>query len=118
MTCPYCRTENHPAATKCAACASWLVDPPPVREWTRARDGKMIAGICRGLSQRFGIPVAAIRLVFLFSLLLGGWGLLAYVGLWIAMPLAAPVYPALPAYQPPVPAHAGGPSGPGAPPAA
>ena len=116
MTCPYCRTENHPAATKCAACASWLVDPPPIREWTRAREGKLIGGVCRGLSLRFGMPVAAVRLVFLLSLLLGGWGLIAYLGLWIAMPLSPPVFPALPAYRPPEPAQASGASGPGAPP--
>jgi len=116
MVCPYCRTQNHPAATRCAACSSWMVDPPPIREWTRAREGRVIAGICRGLSQRFAIPVAAIRLVFLLSLLLGGWGLLAYLGLWIAMPLgpaAAP--PALPEYRPPEPMPPAGAPGPGSP---
>ncbi|HET7754866.1 MAG TPA: PspC domain-containing protein [Anaeromyxobacteraceae bacterium] len=118
MVCPYCRTENHPAATRCAACASWLVDPPPVREWTRAREGKMIAGISRGLSARFGIPVAAIRLLFLLSSLLGGWGLLVYLALWIAMPLEPPVRAALPAYLPPEPARAAGAPGGGSPPSA
>ena len=122
MLCQYCRTENHPGAVKCAACGSWMVDPPSIREWTRARDGKMIAGICRGLSLRFGIPVAAIRLAFLLSLLLGGWGLLVYVGLWIAMPLAPEVHPALPAHRPTqLPGETRGPgpgAGPGAPPSA
>jgi phage shock protein PspC (stress-responsive transcriptional regulator) len=28
-----------------------------------------------------------VRLVFLLSILFGGWGILAYVALWIAMPL-------------------------------
>lgn len=115
MLCPYCRTENHPAATRCAACGSWMVDPPPIREWTRARDGKVVAGICRGLSQRFAIPVAAVRLAFLLSILFGGWGLVAYVGLWIAMPLAPAIPPSLPAYRPPEPPNAGA-GGPGAPP--
>jgi phage shock protein PspC (stress-responsive transcriptional regulator) len=78
-----------------------MVDPPPIREWFRAREGKVIAGVCRGLSHRFAIPVAAVRLGFLLTLLVGGWGLLAYIGLWIAMPLAPPAIPALPAYRPP-----------------
>jgi phage shock protein PspC (stress-responsive transcriptional regulator) len=88
MVCPYCRTENAVGATRCAACTSWMVErPPPARDWTRAREGTLIAGVSRGLSNRFGIPCAAVRLVFLFSILFGGWGILAYVALWIAMPL-------------------------------
>ncbi len=86
MLCPYCRTENAAGATRCAACTSWMADPPPVREWTRARSGRMIAGVARGLANRFGIPIAAVRLVFLLSILFGGWGILVYVALWIAMP--------------------------------
>jgi phage shock protein C len=87
MICPYCKTENRDGAVKCAACASWMVDYPPVREWYRAREGKLIAGVCRGLANRFGIPVAALRVAFILSLLLGGGGLIVYVALWIAMPL-------------------------------
>ena len=98
MLCPYCRTENAAGATRCSACTSWIVDPPPVREWTRARSGRMIAGIARGLANRFGLPIAAVRLVFLLSILFGGWGILVYIALWIAMPeeplpAAAPVEP-------------------------
>ncbi|MBI5546143.1 MAG: PspC domain-containing protein [Deltaproteobacteria bacterium] len=87
MHCPYCCTENRDDATKCRACASWMVDKPPRREWTRAREGRRVAGVCRGLADRFGIPVAAVRLMFLGSVFFGGWGILAYVALWIAMPL-------------------------------
>ncbi len=93
MICPYCHTENREGASKCAACASWMVARPPVREWTRAREGRKIAGVCQGLSNRFGIPVAAVRLVFLLSILLGGWGLIVYIALWIAMPEEAPQLP-------------------------
>ena len=87
MICPYCRTESLPGATRCAACTSWMVERPPLRDWTRAREGRLIAGVARGLSDRFGLPCAAVRLVFLLSILFGGWGILAYVALWIAMPL-------------------------------
>jgi phage shock protein C len=100
MICPWCRTENLAGATKCAACTSWMVDPPPTREWTRARDHRLIAGVCRGLANRFGMPVAALRLLFIATLLLGGWGLLAYVALWIAMPLEPLLLPAHPQAPP------------------
>ena len=97
MLCPYCRTENRPGAVKCAACGSWTVDDPPVREWYRAREGRMVAGVARGLANRFGAPVAAVRLLLLASLLLGGWGLLVYLALWISMPLPALALPSPPA---------------------
>ena len=76
MICPYCRSENQPGATKCAACASWMVEPAPVREWIRPRQGRMIAGVCRGFAERFGLPVAAVRLAFLLTLCLGAMSLL------------------------------------------
>ncbi len=87
MICPYCRTENAPGAVRCAACTSWMTERPPQRDWLRAREGRLIGGVARGLSNRFGVPCAAVRLVFLLSVLFGGWGVLAYVALWIAMPL-------------------------------
>jgi phage shock protein PspC (stress-responsive transcriptional regulator) len=71
-----------------------MVTPVHAHEWTRAREGRLLAGVCRGLSNRFGVPVAAVRLLFLSTLLLGGWGLLAYVALWIAMPLEPLLLPA------------------------
>jgi phage shock protein PspC (stress-responsive transcriptional regulator) len=64
-----------------------MVDYPPVREWWRSREGRLLGGVCRGLSNRFGLPVAALRLAFILSLVLGGGGLIVYVALWIAMPL-------------------------------
>ncbi len=102
MLCPYCRTENRPGAVKCAACASWMVESPPVREWYRSRDNRMVAGVCRGMARRFGMPIAALRLAFLLALFLGGWGIVVYVALWIAMPLD-PVVALLPAGTPPPP---------------
>lgn len=92
MRCPYCLTENLDGATRCAACSSWMIE----REWTRARDGRRIAGVCRGLANRFHVPVAALRLLFLGSILFGGWGILAYVALWISLPWDRPE-PTLPA---------------------
>ncbi len=103
-TCPYCKTDNKLGAVKCAACGSWISERPPVREWERAREGKMIAGVCRGLANRFELPVAALRVAFLLTMLFGaGLGLLVYLAFWIAMPLeAAPaVLPRQPIVTPP-----------------
>lgn len=108
MLCPYCRSENRPGATKCAFCASWMVEAPPVREWIRPRQGRMIAGVCRGLADRFGLPVAAWRIAFLLSLCFWGMALIVYVALWIAMPNAPLPLPAATAPQAPTQAQQGG----------
>lgn len=54
----------------------------------------MIAGVCRGLAHRFDLPIALVRVVFLLSIPFGGWGILAYLALWIAMPDEPLVLPA------------------------
>jgi len=109
MICPYCRSENRPGAVKCAACASWMTEAPPVREWVRPQEGRMLAGVCRGFADRFGLPPAAVRLAFLFTFFLGFMGALIYVACWIAMP-SAPVSAPLATVSPPVqpPAAPGG----------
>jgi phage shock protein PspC (stress-responsive transcriptional regulator) len=106
MLCPYCRTENAPGALRCAACTSWLTERPPVREWVRAREGRMIAGVARGLADRYGLAPALVRIAFVLATLLGLWGLAVYVALWVIMPLAPLQLP------PPMrEAEAGGPNG-------
>jgi phage shock protein C len=86
MLCPYCRTDNAAGALRCRACTSWLTDRPPAREWTRAREGRMIGGVARGLADRFGLAPAAVRLLFLLAVAIYGWGLLVYLVLWVVMP--------------------------------
>jgi phage shock protein PspC (stress-responsive transcriptional regulator) len=78
-------SENAPGATRCAACTSWM-ERPQAREWTRPEEGSWIAGVCQGLANRFALPVAPIRLVFLLAAICGGWGLLVYIACWVVMP--------------------------------
>ncbi len=94
MICPYCRTENLAGATRCAACTSWMTQPPPAREWTRAREGRWLGGVARGLANRFGLSVVAVRLAFVLTTLVGAWGAVIYVALWILMPQEPLVLPA------------------------
>lgn len=46
----------------------------------------MIAGVCAGLANRFGLSVGLVRLAFVLSLVLPGPQILLYLGLWILMP--------------------------------
>jgi phage shock protein C len=51
----------------------------------RPRNGKMIAGVCAGLGNRFGVSTGLIRLAFVIFGLVGA-GELVYIVLWILMP--------------------------------
>jgi phage shock protein C len=56
----------------------------------------MVAGVCQGLANHYGLPVAAVRLVVILTALFGLWGLPIYVVLWVLMPLE----PELPRAEP------------------
>lgn len=53
----------------------------------RVKDG-IIGGVCGGIARHLGgVDPLLIRLLFLFSFLLFGFGPLLYIILWILMPL-------------------------------
>jgi phage shock protein C len=56
----------------------------------RSRSESMIAGVCGGLAEYFGIDPTLVRAVFVVAALLGGPGLLAYAILWIITPRERP----------------------------
>jgi phage shock protein PspC (stress-responsive transcriptional regulator) len=53
---------------------------------TRPRHGKVIAGVCAGLAERFGWSPFVVRLAFLLSCLLPGPQFVIYIVLWVIMP--------------------------------
>jgi len=85
--CPYCAEAIQDQALKCRYCGSLLEGSALSRTWYRSRRGKMIAGVCAGLAEQFGISVTALRLAAVLLTLLGaGWGIIVYIVLWIIMP--------------------------------
>ncbi|MER7888613.1 PspC domain-containing protein [Micromonospora sp. NPDC094482] len=56
------------------------------RKLVRPRQGRMFAGVCAGLAQRFGVSAGFVRLLFLLSLLLPGTQVIVYLVLWLLMP--------------------------------
>ncbi len=52
---------------------------------TRSNSNKMIAGVCGGLAEYYGISSARIRWAFVFFGLFGA-GELVYIVLWIVLP--------------------------------
>lgn len=53
----------------------------------RSGEERKIAGVCAGLGEYFEFDPVFFRLFFLFSILFGGIGVLAYAMLWILVPL-------------------------------
>lgn len=58
----------------------------PSRPLVRPHDRRIIAGVCAGLAQRFGLRPTTVRLAFLVSCLLPGPQFVVYVVLWVLMP--------------------------------
>jgi|tagenome__1003787_1003787.scaffolds.fasta_scaffold20981266_5 phage shock protein C len=52
----------------------------------RSKTDRVIAGVAGGLAHRFGVSSTLVRVAWVASVLLGGFGLLAYVVLWVALP--------------------------------
>ena len=53
----------------------------------RSRRNRVVAGVCGGLAEFFGISAFWFRLAFLIALIPGGIpGLLPYILLWIIIP--------------------------------
>ncbi|AZQ73182.1 MULTISPECIES: PspC domain-containing protein [Streptomyces] len=52
----------------------------------RPRNHRMIAGVCAGLAERFGMSRTTVRVLFLLSCLLPGPQFVLYLALWILMP--------------------------------
>jgi phage shock protein PspC (stress-responsive transcriptional regulator) len=57
---------------------------------TRSETDRVIAGVAGGIAQRFGLSSTLVRLAWLVSVLFGGFGVLVYVILWIALPKGTP----------------------------
>jgi phage shock protein C len=54
----------------------------------RSSTDKKIAGVCAGLAEYFDLDPTIIRICWLLAVFLGGTGVIAYIVLWIVLPLA------------------------------
>lgn len=57
----------------------------------RPQYGRWFAGVCKGISMHLGVSVGLIRLIAIASTFAFGSGVIAYVFLWLTVPLGDPV---------------------------
>jgi signal transduction histidine kinase len=60
----------------------------PLRPYRRAADDGILGGVCAGLAARLAVGTTAIRVAAVISIFLGGIGIIAYVALWVLVPVA------------------------------
>jgi len=54
----------------------------------RSTTDRKIAGVAAGVADFFGLDSHTVRVLWVLAVLLGGFGFLAYIVLWIALPEA------------------------------
>jgi phage shock protein C len=52
----------------------------------RSETDRVIAGVAGGIAERFGFNATLVRLALAVSVFFGGFGVLLYLILWIALP--------------------------------
>ena len=63
------------------------LDPPSTAPlFVRPRDGRMIAGVCRGIADRWGLDLTLVRIVTVVLTLFTGVFAAAYVAAWLLTP--------------------------------
>jgi len=58
-----------------------------VRPFCRSADDSILGGVCAGLAARLAVGTTAVRVAAVVSIFLGGIGILAYVAMWVFVPV-------------------------------
>jgi phage shock protein PspC (stress-responsive transcriptional regulator) len=66
--------------------AAHLSPDPGPRRLYKSSDDRMIAGVCAGIAEYFGIDVVIVRVIAVALVFAGGAGLLAYLAAWLLVP--------------------------------
>ncbi len=58
------------------------------KKLTRSQSNKMLAGVCGGLAEYFGLDASLIRIIYVLGTIFTAFaGVLVYIILWIVMPI-------------------------------
>lgn len=95
MLCPKCHKDAPEGSRFCSSCGAQLSDQSvpvggnaaPVKKLKRSSRDKKLGGVCAGLADYFDLDPTIVRVVWLLAFLCAGVGGLAYIILWIVLPL-------------------------------
>ncbi len=65
-----------------------MPDSPEPRRLERDTSNKMIAGVASGVANYFNLDPTIVRVLWAAAILLGGFGVIVYIIMWIVMPEA------------------------------
>src|SRR5580704_2990870 len=97
MTCPSCSKNIAIGSNYCYNCGAKQPESgapglSPVtgapKRLMRSSTDKKVAGVCAGLADYFDMDPTIIRVIWLLCVVCGGVGLLAYLILWVVLPIA------------------------------
>jgi phage shock protein C len=61
---------------------------------TRSETNRVIGGVAGGIAQRIGVDPTLLRVAWVLAAFFGGFGILAYLILWIVLPKGSGEIPA------------------------
>jgi phage shock protein C len=86
MYCNYCGKVIQDDAAVCAYCGIRVGASLARTRLVRPRLGRKVAGVCQGFSEYFDLDVTLVRVVWLVTAFMTGFGFIPYVVAWILMP--------------------------------
>jgi phage shock protein C len=97
MTCVSCQKDIAAGSKFCYNCGARQPETPPPglspqtggkRRLMRSSTDKKIAGVCAGLADYFDLDPTIVRVLWFLAVFFAGTGFLAYIILWIVLPVA------------------------------
>jgi phage shock protein PspC (stress-responsive transcriptional regulator) len=61
----------------------------------RSKDDRVIAGVAGGIAAHYGLDPTLVRVIWALSLFFGGLGAIAYLVLYLVLPVGTPTVPAV-----------------------
>lgn len=57
-----------------------------IKKVYRSKQNRILAGVCGGIGEYFGIDPTLVRIIWIVFILMGGAGILAYLICWLMIP--------------------------------